>query len=97
MRQIGVGTPGGAEALATFHQLLYDEWMTGLLSGPLARIKVGGDGWWRGGGCFGMIEWKAKHTAAAAWKHRNLSHVEQEGLAPKANDRGAEQGDVAGV
>ena len=28
MRQIGVGTPGGAEALV-FHLLLYDEWMTG--------------------------------------------------------------------
>ena len=28
MRQIGVGTPGGAEALAIFHQLLFDEWMT---------------------------------------------------------------------
>ena len=28
MRQIGVGTPGGAEALAIFHQLLHDEWMT---------------------------------------------------------------------
>ena len=40
MRQIGVCTPGGAEALAIFHQLLYDEWMTGSLSGPLARIKV---------------------------------------------------------
>ena len=31
-----------------------------------------------------MIEWKAvceaafKHTAAAGWKHRHLSHVEQE-------------------
>ena len=25
MRQIGVGTQGGAEALASFHQLLYDE------------------------------------------------------------------------
>ena len=40
MRQIGVGTPGGAEALTIFHQLLYDEWMTGSLSGQLARIKV---------------------------------------------------------
>ena len=40
--------------------------------------------------CFGMIEWKAvreaasrflpKHTAAAAWKHRNVSFVEREGL-----------------
>ena len=40
MRQIGEGTPGGAEALAIFHQLPCDEWMTGSLSGPLARIKV---------------------------------------------------------
>ena len=29
MRQIGVGTQGGAEAWAIFHQLIYDEWMTG--------------------------------------------------------------------
>ena len=59
--------------------------MTGSFSGPLARIKVDEKN------CFGMIEWKAvreaasrslpKHTAAA-WKHRNLSHVEQEGLPP---------------
>ena len=38
-----------------------------------------------------MIEWKA---AAAAWKHRNLSHVEQDGLAPVPKDRGAAHGDV---
>ena len=31
MRQIGVGTPGGAEASALFDQLLYDERMTGSL------------------------------------------------------------------
>ena len=53
-----------------------------------------------------MIEWKAvreaasrflpKYTAAAVWKHRNLSHVEQEELAPMPKDRGAEQGDVDG-
>ena len=55
-----------------------------------------------------MVEWKAvseaaswflpKHTAAAAaaWKHRDLSHVEQEGLSPVPKDRGAEQGDVDG-
>ena len=100
MRQIGVGTPGGAEALAILHQLLYDEWMTGSLSGPLARIKVDEKN------CFGMIEWKAvreaasrflpKHTAAARWTHRRLSHVEQEGLSPMPKDRGAEQGDVDG-
>ena len=101
MRQIQVGTPGGAEALATHHQLLYDEWMTGSLSGPLARIKVDEKN------CFGMIEWQAvreaasrflpKHTAAAAWKHRNVSFVEQEGLSPLPKDRGAEQGDVDGL
>ena len=100
MRQIGVGTPGGAEALAIFHQLLYDEWVAGSLNEPLARIKVGGTN------CFRMIEWRAvrdaasqflpEHTAAAAWKHRNLSHVDQEGLAPMPADRGAEQGDVDG-
>ena len=40
MRQIGVGTPGGGEALGIFHQRIYDEWMTGSLSESLARIKV---------------------------------------------------------
>ena len=102
MRQIGVGTPGGAEplALAIFHQLLCDEWMTGSLREPLARTKVDERN------CFGMIEWQAvreaaalflpKHRAAASWKHRNVSHVEQEGLPPMPKDRGAEQGDVDG-
>ena len=51
-----------------------------------------------------MIEWQAvrevasrspKHMAAAAWKHRNLSHVKEE-PAPMPKDRGAEQGDVDG-
>ena len=37
-----------------------------------------------------------KHTAAAAWKQRNLSHVEQEGLPPMPKDRVAEQGEVDG-
>ena len=31
MRQIGMDTPSGAEALAIIHQLLYDEWTTGSL------------------------------------------------------------------
>ena len=49
---------------------------------------------------FGTIEWKAvreaasrflsKHTAAGAWKHRNLSHVEPKGLLPMSKDRGAD-------
>ena len=38
----------------------------------------------------------SKHTAAAAWTHRNLSHVECEGLPPVPKGRGAEQGDVDG-
>ena len=40
MRQIGVGTTGGTEALAIFHRLLYDEWMTGSLRKPLAQNQV---------------------------------------------------------
>ena len=35
-----------------------------------------------------------KHTAGAAWKHRNQFYVEQERLLPLPNDRGAEQVDV---
>ena len=68
---------------------------------PLARIKVDEKN------SFGMIEWKAvreaasrffpKHTAAA-WKHGNLSFVEQEGLLPMLKDPwSAEQGDVDGT
>ena len=41
MWKIGVGTPGGAEALVFFHQLLHDEWMTGSLSGQLASARGG--------------------------------------------------------
>ena len=81
-------------------KLLYYEWMIGSLRGPLVRVKVDEKNF------FGMIEWKAvreaasrfspKHTAAATWKHRSLSHVEQEGLSPMPKDRGAEPGDVHG-
>ena len=96
MRQIGVGTPGWRGHLSSA-----PPGREGSLGGPLARIQVDQKN------CFGMIEWKAvreaasrflpKHTAAAAtWKHRNLSHVEQEWLSPMPKDRGAEQGDVDG-
>ena len=101
IRQLGVGSQGGAEALAIFHQLFYDEWAASSVNEPLARIKVDE----KNG--FGMMEWYAvreaesrflpKHTAAATWKHRDLSHVEQEGLPPMPKDRGAEQGDVDGL
>ena len=80
MRQLGVGSQGGTEALAVFHQLIYDECATGSLNEPPARIKVDEKN---------CIEWKA-----AGWKHRNLSHVEQEEVCPMPQDRCAEQGDV---
>ena len=60
MPHIGVGSPGGAEALAIFHQLLCDdEWAEGSLADPLARIKVDKKN------CFGMIEWKAVREGAS--------------------------------
>ena len=40
MRQVGVGSEGGAEVLAIFQQLIVDEWISGSLDTPLARIKV---------------------------------------------------------
>ena len=100
MRQVGVGSQGGAEALAIFHQLVFDDWATGSVTAPSARIKVDAKN------CFGTIEWKAvrnsassllpKRAAVAGWKHRALSFVEQEGDQPMTKDRGAEQGDVDG-
>ena len=40
MRQLGVGSQGGAEALTIFLQLIYDEWASGSLATAWARIKV---------------------------------------------------------
>ena len=39
MRQVGVGSQGGPGALAIFHELMFDEWMSESLGTPLARIK----------------------------------------------------------
>ena len=36
LRQLGVGSQGGAEALVTVHPLMYDEWASGSLVTPLA-------------------------------------------------------------
>ncbi len=100
MRRLGVGTSGGAEALATLHQLLYEVWRDGDLERPLARIKIDERN------CFGSLEWPAirrasqeelpRHFVVACWKHAAVSAVEQQGVAPAAKDRGAEQGDVDG-
>ena len=91
---------GGAEALVTFHQLLYEAWDAGRLPTSLARIKIDEKN------CFGSLEWPAireairqalpHHFAAACWKHANVSEVEQPGVQPCPKDRGAEQGDVDG-
>ena len=79
----GRGRAGPAEALATFHQLVCDEWLS-----PLARVEVDERN------CIAMVVWRAvreaaahllsKHAASASWKHRWIS--------PK--DKGAGQGDV---
>ena len=100
MRQLGAGTAGGAEALAIFHQLLFDAWTAGRLNKTLARVKVDETN------CFGSLEWDAvrkasmefhpRHAAVAAWKHAATSYVEQQGVAPQPKDREAEQGDVDG-
>ena len=37
MRQLGVGSEVGAEALASLHQLIFDEWTSGTPDTPLAR------------------------------------------------------------
>ena len=100
MRQLGVGVAGGAEALAIFHQLLYESWKAGLLPVAVARIKVDEEN------CFGSLEWDSirkalhefhpKHASPAAWKHSSVSHIEQSGVPPQLKDRGAEQGDADG-
>ena len=50
LRQLGDGSQEGAEALAIFQQLIFDEWMSGTLDTLLVRIKVGERN------CFGLIE-----------------------------------------
>ena len=100
MRQVGVGIPGGAEAMAIFHQALHETWAAHQLPSAVARIKIDERN------CFGLLEWDAiraasraslpRHYAAACWKHAEPSYVEQAGVAHSAKDRGAEQGDVDG-
>ena len=71
MRRLGVGSQGGTEALAIFHQLtigLQDPWQPRWPESKWTKNSVG------------MIEWNAvrkaaghllpKHTATAGWKHR---------------------------
>ena len=97
MRQVGLGSQGqgGAEALAIFHQLIFQESASGTLDTPIARIKVDECN------CFGAAVRNSasfflpKHAAVAGWTHRALFYVEQ-GVQPMPKDRGAEQGDVDG-
>ena len=90
MRQLGVRSQGGAEALAIFQQCVYDLWKSGSLARPLARIKIDEKN------CFGMLEWPAvreasmqalpRHAAVACWKHAAVSAVEQQGVADAPKD-----------
>ena len=83
MRQLGVGAPG-AEALALFHQLLYEAWAGGQLHRALARIKIDENN------CFGSSEWPAirkaaldalpRHYSALCWKHEKASSMMQPGV-----------------
>ena len=100
MRQLGVGAPGGAEALGVFQQLVFDLLKTGGLQRPLARVKIDEKN------CFGSLEWPAiraasqqalpRHHAVTCWKHAAVSEVEQRGVRPLPKNRGAEQGGVDG-
>jgi hypothetical protein len=100
-RQLGVRAPGGMEALAIFHQLIYDEWAA--MGACPFHLHVSR---WTNKNCLGRIEWRAvreasrqtlpRHTAVACWKHAAPSFVEQSGVDPVPKDRGAEQGDVDG-
>ncbi len=100
MRQLGVGTAGGAEALALFQQVVYELWKEGRLERPLARVKIDETN------CFGRLEWPAirravyealpRHFPVICWKHAAVSHVKQRDVGPMPKDQGAEQGDVDG-
>ena len=97
MRQLGVGPQGGAEArhLSSARSRCVSRRITDRTACQNQSRTTKN--------CFGVSEWKAvreaasrflpKHTAAAVWKHRNLSDVEQEEVLPMPKG-GAEQGDV---
>ena len=73
MRQLGVGSQHGAEALAICHQLICDEWASGSLDTPLARIKVDENTVLEGLRLMQFVKERVtffpKHAAAAGWKH----------------------------
>ena len=85
MRRLGIGPQGGAEALAIFQQLIYDERASETLKTFME---------WLNGVLCVKRQVLPKHAAVAVWKQCALSFVEQDGLPPMPEDRGAEQGDV---
>ena len=92
MRQLGASPPGGAESLAIFHQLIFDERLTGSIADPLARVSVDEIG---GLQCERQQLICSPNTLQRpGWKHRQLLHVEHDAIEPVPEDRGAEQGDV---
>ena len=83
--QCGVGSQGGAEALAIFNELIFGRWAPGPLDLPLARIEVDKRD------CSGLIEWGAVRNSKSSFLQNT-----QEGGQPMSKDRGAEQGNVDG-
>ena len=69
IRQLGVGSQGGAEALAIFHQLLCDKWVEDSMTEPFARIKVDEKN------CFGMTEWKSVGEAPSRFLPKHIAAV----------------------
>ena len=67
MRQVGVGSQGGTEAPAIFHQLIFYECATGSLNAPSTRIIVDKTN------CFGMIEWQTARPNSRQWPGGNTA------------------------
>ena len=99
-RQWGTRVTCGAEAVALAHLLIEDLWHQQLLDKPLAVIQVDPNN------CFGRLEYTSidaavtqDHPAMAPftlWKHARTPQVAQGTTGRRGQDRGAQQGDVAG-
>ena len=99
MRQVGVGSHGGAESSAIFHQLILER-ATGSLNAPLARITVDEKN------CLGMIEWRKVGNYASNFLRTRSSYRVETSRSflvrskmeshQSQRDRSAEQGDVDG-
>ena len=84
VRQLGVGSQGGAEALAIFNELIFGGWASGPLDMPLARIKVDNRN------CFGLTEWGAVRNSESSFsskKHARRSSTDAQRSSRRARRR----------